>query len=157
MALNNTKSYNSYSSLWENPFPGLSSFQRAARIPWLMAPFHHLQSQQWLGKSFSNCITLTSAFVVTLPFKRTLNNYIGPTRIIQDKSPLLKILNQICKVQFAIKKNSGLQIRTWISLGSHYSAYHKPSSLKKKKGILALHPPGWHACWRAHWTKGFAL
>lgn len=57
------------------------------------APRLRLQSQQWLGESFSLCLTLNCLFCHSLPHLRT-HGYIGRTKVIQN-SVLVVILNFI--------------------------------------------------------------
>ena len=74
----------------DNLFPCLFQLLETAYIPWLLVSFH-LQSQVWLVKSSSHCITLT---LTSLPspctFKESCDDT-GPTWVEPGYSPHLQL------------------------------------------------------------------
>ena len=75
-------------ALKEDPLPCVFHLLKASHIPWLMALFLHLQSQQWPMEYFSNCIMLTVT-LLSLSFVRRF----GPTQIIKDNLFILRSLD----------------------------------------------------------------
>lgn len=93
-------------ALQKNLFPGLFQLLEGAFILWLTVCFH-LQSQQWLARSLSHCITLT-----LLPLSFTYEDpcdYTGTcewSRIIfACQSQLLGNLNSICNLHSPLPCN----------------------------------------------------
>ena len=104
----------------------------SAHSPWLVVPSHP-QSQPWLVKSFSLCVTESPTLLpLSSMFKDpviTLGPFSSFRIIFIFQGLLIRNLNATCKLYFpflcSITYAKVPQLTAWTSLGgSHYSACH---------------------------------